>query len=157
MCVCLCVCAHVCGHLQKPAACARPPGGFKSPSMGLELHSSPLEEPQVLVTVEGPLSLFVLLHQDPEKEAVTSRCLAACWELMFSPFVVSTKTCPLSLLFAGLFLQQCHFLRQAGHSEKVISLFQAMVDFTFFKPDSVKELPTKVQVWCTLCLRSIPP
>lgn len=46
----------------------------------------------------------------------------------------------------GLFLQQCHFLRQAGHSEKVISLFQAMVDFTFFKPDSVKELPTKVQV-----------
>ncbi|XP_017650731.1 protein NRDE2 homolog isoform X2 [Nannospalax galili] len=45
-----------------------------------------------------------------------------------------------------LFLQQCHFLRQAGHSEKVISLFQAMVDFTFFKPDSVKELPTKVQV-----------
>ncbi|EGV91916.1 UPF0614 protein C14orf102-like [Cricetulus griseus] len=46
----------------------------------------------------------------------------------------------------ALFLQQCHFLRQAGHSEKVISLFQAMVDFTFFKPDSVKELPTKVQV-----------
>lgn len=68
--------------------------------------------------------------------------------------MVSTKT--LSLLFAGLFLQQCHFLRQAGHSEKVISLFQAMVDFTFFKPDSVKELPTKVQVWHTLCLRSIP-
>ncbi|XP_037066672.1 nuclear exosome regulator NRDE2 isoform X2 [Peromyscus leucopus] len=46
----------------------------------------------------------------------------------------------------ALFLQQCHFLRQAGHAEKVISLFQAMVDFTFFKPDSVKELPTKVQV-----------
>nr|XP_012805530.2 nuclear exosome regulator NRDE2 [Jaculus jaculus] len=46
----------------------------------------------------------------------------------------------------ALFLQQCHFLRQAGHSEKAISLFQAMVDFTFFKPDSVKELPTKVQV-----------
>ncbi|XP_005390339.1 PREDICTED: protein NRDE2 homolog [Chinchilla lanigera] len=46
----------------------------------------------------------------------------------------------------ALFLQQCHFLRQAGHSEKAISLFQAMVDFTFFKPDSVKDLPTKVQV-----------
>ncbi|KAL6064753.1 hypothetical protein STEG23_024835, partial [Scotinomys teguina] len=46
----------------------------------------------------------------------------------------------------ALFLQHCHFLRQAGHSEKVISLFQAMLDFTFFKPDSVKELPTKVQV-----------
>ncbi|XP_004837131.1 protein NRDE2 homolog [Heterocephalus glaber] len=46
----------------------------------------------------------------------------------------------------ALFLQQCHFLRQAGHSEKAISLFQAMIDFTFFKPDSVKDLPTKVQV-----------
>ncbi|XP_049625875.1 nuclear exosome regulator NRDE2 [Suncus etruscus] len=48
-------------------------------------------------------------------------------------------------LFA-LFLQQCHFLRQAGHTEKAVSLFQAMVDFTFFKPDSVRELPTKGQV-----------
>ncbi|XP_037688007.1 nuclear exosome regulator NRDE2 isoform X2 [Choloepus didactylus] len=46
----------------------------------------------------------------------------------------------------ALFLQQCHFLRQAGHSEKAISLFQAMIDFTFFKPDSVKDLPTKGQV-----------
>ncbi|XP_078191734.1 nuclear exosome regulator NRDE2 isoform X4 [Callithrix jacchus] len=46
----------------------------------------------------------------------------------------------------ALFLQQCHFLRQAGHSEKAISLFQAMVDFTFFKPDSLKEMPTKGQV-----------
>nr|XP_002719730.3 nuclear exosome regulator NRDE2 [Oryctolagus cuniculus] len=46
----------------------------------------------------------------------------------------------------GLFLQQCHFLRQAGHSEKAVSLFQAMIDFTFFKPDSVRDLPTKVQV-----------
>ncbi|XP_014446884.1 protein NRDE2 homolog [Tupaia chinensis] len=46
----------------------------------------------------------------------------------------------------ALFLQQCHFLRQAGHSERAVSLFQAMVDFTFFKPDSVKDLPTKVQV-----------
>ncbi|XP_011804815.1 PREDICTED: protein NRDE2 homolog isoform X3 [Colobus angolensis palliatus] len=46
----------------------------------------------------------------------------------------------------ALFLQQCHFLRQAGHSEKAVSLFQAMVDFTFFKPDSVKDLPTKGQV-----------
>nr|XP_036847376.1 nuclear exosome regulator NRDE2 isoform X1 [Manis javanica] len=45
----------------------------------------------------------------------------------------------------ALLLQQCHFLRQAGHSEKAISLFQAMVDFTFFKPDSVAELPTKGQ------------
>ncbi|XP_049754866.1 nuclear exosome regulator NRDE2 isoform X2 [Elephas maximus indicus] len=46
----------------------------------------------------------------------------------------------------ALFLQQCHFLRQAGHSEKAVSLFQAMIDFTFFKPDSVKDLPTKGQV-----------
>ncbi|XP_068942085.1 nuclear exosome regulator NRDE2 isoform X1 [Petaurus breviceps papuanus] len=46
----------------------------------------------------------------------------------------------------ALFLQQCHFLRQAGHTEKAISLFQAMIDFTFFKPDSVKNLPTRGQV-----------
>ncbi|XP_038530379.1 nuclear exosome regulator NRDE2 [Canis lupus familiaris] len=46
----------------------------------------------------------------------------------------------------ALFLQHCHFLRQAGHSEKAVSLFQAMVDFTFFKPNSVKDLPTKGQV-----------
>ncbi|XP_064179184.1 nuclear exosome regulator NRDE2 isoform X2 [Anguilla rostrata] len=45
-----------------------------------------------------------------------------------------------------IFLQQCHFLRQAGHSEKAVSLFQAMLDFTFFKPDSVRELPTRQQV-----------
>uniref|UniRef100_A0A8C8RWC3 NRDE-2, necessary for RNA interference, domain containing n=1 Tax=Pelusios castaneus TaxID=367368 RepID=A0A8C8RWC3_9SAUR len=46
----------------------------------------------------------------------------------------------------AIFLQQCHFLRQAGHSEKAVSLFQALVDFTFFKPDSVKDLPTRRQV-----------
>ncbi|XP_006879184.1 PREDICTED: protein NRDE2 homolog [Elephantulus edwardii] len=46
----------------------------------------------------------------------------------------------------ALFLQHCHFLRQAGHAEKAVSLFQAMIDFTFFKPDSVKDLPTRGQV-----------
>uniref|UniRef100_A0A8C9YGE3 NRDE-2, necessary for RNA interference, domain containing n=1 Tax=Sander lucioperca TaxID=283035 RepID=A0A8C9YGE3_SANLU len=45
-----------------------------------------------------------------------------------------------------IFTQQCHFLRQSGHSEKAISLFQAMIDFTFYKPDSVRELSTKQQV-----------
>ncbi|XP_041828483.1 nuclear exosome regulator NRDE2 isoform X2 [Melanotaenia boesemani] len=45
-----------------------------------------------------------------------------------------------------IFIQQCHFLRQSGHSEKAISLFQAMIDFTFFKPDSVCKLSTKQQV-----------
>ncbi|KAM9708280.1 LOW QUALITY PROTEIN: nuclear exosome regulator NRDE2 [Menidia menidia] len=45
-----------------------------------------------------------------------------------------------------IFTQQCHFLRQAGHSEKAVSLFQAMIDFTFFKPDSVLKLSTRQQV-----------
>uniref|UniRef100_A0A5S6LMC9 Zinc finger protein 830 n=1 Tax=Xenopus tropicalis TaxID=8364 RepID=A0A5S6LMC9_XENTR len=45
-----------------------------------------------------------------------------------------------------IFLQQCQFLRQAGHTEKVISLFQALTDFTFYKPDSVKDMTTKEQV-----------
>jgi hypothetical protein len=60
--------------------------------------------------------------------------------------VVPTGILPSAFWFTALLLQQCHFLRQAGHSEKAIALFQAMVDFTFFKPDSVKDLPTKVQV-----------
>nr|XP_056707814.1 nuclear exosome regulator NRDE2 [Euleptes europaea] len=46
----------------------------------------------------------------------------------------------------AIYLQQCHFLRQAGHSEKAVSLFQALMDFTFFKPDNVKDLPTRGQV-----------
>ncbi|KAG7266320.1 hypothetical protein CRUP_015164 [Coryphaenoides rupestris] len=46
----------------------------------------------------------------------------------------------------NLFVQQCHFLRQCGHSEKAVSLFQALMDFTFFKPDSVRGLPTRQQV-----------
>ncbi|CAL8285667.1 unnamed protein product [Lota lota] len=45
-----------------------------------------------------------------------------------------------------LFIQQCHFLRQCGHSEKAVSLFQALMDFTFFKPDGVRGLPTRQQV-----------
>ncbi|KAM9777889.1 nuclear exosome regulator NRDE2 [Neosynchiropus ocellatus] len=45
-----------------------------------------------------------------------------------------------------IFTQQCHFLRQCGHLEKAVSLFQAMMDFTFFKPDSVKDLKTKQQI-----------
>uniref|UniRef100_A0A3B5M2T3 Uncharacterized protein n=1 Tax=Xiphophorus couchianus TaxID=32473 RepID=A0A3B5M2T3_9TELE len=45
-----------------------------------------------------------------------------------------------------IFTQQCHFLRQSGHCEKAISLFQAMIDFSYFKPDSVKKLSTKQQV-----------
>ncbi|KTF78451.1 hypothetical protein cypCar_00010693 [Cyprinus carpio] len=45
-----------------------------------------------------------------------------------------------------IFLQQCHFLRQVGHTEKTVCLFQALLDFTFFKSDSVKNLPTRQQV-----------
>ncbi|XP_060734896.1 nuclear exosome regulator NRDE2, partial [Tachysurus vachellii] len=45
-----------------------------------------------------------------------------------------------------VFVRQCHFLRQAGHSEKAVCLFQALIEFTFFKPDSVRHLNTKQQV-----------
>uniref|UniRef100_A0AAV2JD92 NRDE-2, necessary for RNA interference, domain containing n=1 Tax=Knipowitschia caucasica TaxID=637954 RepID=A0AAV2JD92_KNICA len=45
-----------------------------------------------------------------------------------------------------IFIQQCHFLRQAGHSEKAISLFQALIEFTFLKPPTVQKLLTKQQV-----------
>ncbi|KAG9268986.1 hypothetical protein AMEX_G18027 [Astyanax mexicanus] len=45
-----------------------------------------------------------------------------------------------------IFLLQCHFLRQAGQSEKALSLFQALLDFTFYKPDTVTHLNTRQQV-----------
>lgn len=45
-----------------------------------------------------------------------------------------------------IFIQQCHFLRQAGHSEKATSLFQAMLEFTFLKPESLQKIPTRQQV-----------
>ncbi|KAM4013694.1 nuclear exosome regulator NRDE2 [Anomaloglossus baeobatrachus] len=45
-----------------------------------------------------------------------------------------------------IFLQQCHFLRQAGHCEKAVSLFQALMDFTFYKPESVESMSTREQV-----------
>ncbi|XP_056152067.1 nuclear exosome regulator NRDE2 [Lampris incognitus] len=46
----------------------------------------------------------------------------------------------------AIFTQQCHFLRQCGQSEKAVALFQAQIDFTFYKPDSVRNLSTKQQV-----------
>ena len=65
----------------------------------------------------------------------------AWWHFyVYTPYLLKCSFCP------DIFTQQCHFLRQSGHSEKAISLFQAMIDFTFFKPESVKELSTKQQV-----------
>ena len=78
------------------------------------------------------------------------------WELV-SPRPGAHQPCPSALPPSALFLQQCHFLRQAGHSEKAVSLFQAMVDFTFFKPDSVKGLPTKGQVRVLLSPQLLSP
>lgn len=61
--------------------------------------------------------------------------------------MVIESFCRVSFSFLpDIFIQQCHLLRQSGHSEKAISLFQAMIDFTFFKPDSVRQLSTKQQV-----------
>uniref|UniRef100_A0A8C4R166 NRDE-2, necessary for RNA interference, domain containing n=1 Tax=Eptatretus burgeri TaxID=7764 RepID=A0A8C4R166_EPTBU len=42
----------------------------------------------------------------------------------------------------GIFLQQCHFLRQSGHAEKCVSLFQAAIDFNFFRPDNLNDVKT---------------
>ncbi|XP_035689818.1 nuclear exosome regulator NRDE2-like [Branchiostoma floridae] len=38
-----------------------------------------------------------------------------------------------------LFVQQCHFLKQAGHVEKAVSSYQALVEFTCFRPTTVAE------------------
>ncbi|XP_075470675.1 nuclear exosome regulator NRDE2 isoform X2 [Ascaphus truei] len=61
--------------------------------------------------------------------------------MLSHPPLPGTESC-----MYAVFLQQCHFLRQAGHAEKAVSLFQALMDFTFYKPDSLKELTTREQV-----------
>ncbi|XP_066279089.1 nuclear exosome regulator NRDE2-like [Branchiostoma lanceolatum] len=38
-----------------------------------------------------------------------------------------------------LFVQQCHFLKQAGHVEKAVSSYQALIEFTCFRPSTVAE------------------
>ncbi|XP_039202865.1 nuclear exosome regulator NRDE2 [Crotalus tigris] len=109
---------------------------------------------------------LIFLH--PNNPALWQKYLLFC-QSQFSTFTVSkTHGCygkclsTLSAVYDGsmlshpelpgteeamlaIFLQQCHFLRQAGHSEKAVSLFQALLDFTFFKPDNVKDLPTRGQ------------
>ncbi|KAL5008670.1 hypothetical protein ScPMuIL_014251 [Solemya velum] len=40
-----------------------------------------------------------------------------------------------------IFLQYCNFLRQAGHSEKALATFQALIEFNFFCPPSLESSP----------------
>ncbi|CAM9975515.1 unnamed protein product [Lampetra planeri] len=58
--------------------------------------------------------------------------------LVSHPLLPNTESAMLDI-----FLQQCHFLRQAGHTEKAISLFQAMMDFNFYRPDTLAEVTTR--------------
>lgn len=39
--------------------------------------------------------------------------------------------------FLDLFTQQCYFLRQAGHMEKAVACFQALIEFTCFCPEDL--------------------
>ena len=83
------------------------------------------------------LICFSRIKHLSECSMLYTMCFSFCLFLSFCP---------------DIFTQQCHFLRQSGHSEKAISLFQAMIDFTFFKPDSVRELSTKQQVCLFDCV-----
>ncbi|XP_068110673.1 nuclear exosome regulator NRDE2 [Hyperolius riggenbachi] len=78
--------------------------------------------------------------------AVYGKCLTTLaavqdGSMLSHPAMADTETA-----MYEIFLQQCHFLRQAGHCEKSVSLFQALIDFTFYQPDSVRAMPTKEQV-----------
>ena len=59
-----------------------------------------------------------------------------------------------SYFHPDLFVQQCHLWRQAGHTEKAVAAFQAMVELNCFCPDNLGETtPLKGQVcniYCTL-------
>ncbi|KAG7466228.1 hypothetical protein MATL_G00162580 [Megalops atlanticus] len=95
-----------------------------------------------LLFTQSQFSTFAV----PKVNAVYGKCLTALGSVRDGSMLSHPAQPGTEEAMLAIFLQQCHFLRQAGHSEKAVALFQAMLDFTFFKPDSVKELPTRQQV-----------
>ena len=49
----------------------------------------------------------------------------------------------LFLWFVDIFVQLCHILRQAGHTERAISLFQAAVELNLNYPPSLSTMKLK--------------
>ncbi len=49
------------------------------------------------------------------------------------------------VLFAVIFRMLGRFLMQAGHTERAIAMYQAMIELNIFCPDVLKESSNKVQ------------
>uniref|UniRef100_UPI00398ECA2A nuclear exosome regulator NRDE2 isoform X2 n=1 Tax=Pristiophorus japonicus TaxID=55135 RepID=UPI00398ECA2A len=95
-----------------------------------------------LLFCQGQFSTF----STSKVNAIYGKCLSTLAAALDGTLVSHPALPDTEEAMLAIFLQQCHFLRQTGHSEKAIALFQALIDFTFFKPDSVAGLITKAQV-----------
>lgn len=58
----------------------------------------------------------------------------------FTFFTVNQNCQPHAyLLFSEIFVQLCHFWHQAGHTEKAVAAFQAMIELNLFSPPNLED------------------
>uniref|UniRef100_A0A3Q4H0D4 NRDE-2, necessary for RNA interference, domain containing n=1 Tax=Neolamprologus brichardi TaxID=32507 RepID=A0A3Q4H0D4_NEOBR len=128
---------RICQELWEPSALAKE---WKK-LVFLHPNSTPLWREYLLFT-QSYFSSFTV----SKVNAAYCKCLSTLSAVRDGSMVSHPALPGIEEDMLDIFTQQCHFLRQCGHSEKSTALFQAMMDFTFFKPDSVRELSTKQQV-----------
>ncbi|KAF5900776.1 protein NRDE2 isoform X1, partial [Clarias magur] len=104
-------------------------------------NSAPLWMSYILFTQSQFSSFSVPMVMGVYRKCLSTLSAVQDGQLVSHPALPGTEQHLLDM-----FLRQCHFLHQAGHSEKAVCLFQALIEFTFFKPDNVKKLTTKQQV-----------
>ncbi|KAK5916381.1 hypothetical protein CgunFtcFv8_011371 [Champsocephalus gunnari] len=128
---------RICQELWEPSALAKE---WKK-LVFLHPNSAPLWREYLLFT-QSYFSIFSV----SKVNSAYGKCLSTLSAVHDGSMVSHPALPGLEEDMLDIFTQQCHFLRQSGHSEKAISLLQAMIDFTFYKPDSVRGLSTKQQV-----------
>uniref|UniRef100_A0A3B4H7E8 NRDE-2, necessary for RNA interference, domain containing n=1 Tax=Pundamilia nyererei TaxID=303518 RepID=A0A3B4H7E8_9CICH len=128
---------RICQELWEPSALAKE---WKK-LVFLHPNSTPLWREYLLFT-QSYFSSFTV----SKVNAAYGKCLSTLSAVRDGSMVSHPALPGIEEDMLDIFTQQCHFLRQCGHSEKSTAMFQAMIDFTFFKPDSVRELSTKQQV-----------
>uniref|UniRef100_A0A7N5ZT17 NRDE-2, necessary for RNA interference, domain containing n=1 Tax=Anabas testudineus TaxID=64144 RepID=A0A7N5ZT17_ANATE len=127
----------ICQELWEPSALAKE---WKK-LVFLHPNSAPLWKEYLLFT-QSYFSNFTV----PKVNSAYGKCISTLSAVRDGSMVSHPALPGIEEDMLDIFTQQCHFLRQSGHSEKAIALFQAMIDFTFYKPDSVQKLSTKQQV-----------
>ncbi|KAK2826353.1 hypothetical protein Q5P01_020567 [Channa striata] len=127
----------ICQELWEPSALAKE---WKK-LVFLHPNSAPLWKKYLLFT-QSYFSNFTV----SKVNSAYGRCLSTLSAVRDGSMVSHPSLPGVEEDMLDIFMQQCHFLRQSGHSEKAIALFQAMIDFNFYKPDNVGKLSTKQQV-----------